>query len=282
MTAFILNGKYKDLNSPSILIDNRAFRYGDGVFETIRFQNKQPILIQNHLQRWFDALSLFGFSIPIHLNPKRIEQEIIQLAEKNKFNNARIRLTGFRDSGGLYDAINPNLNYSIEAYPLDPMVSQLNSNGLRVCLYKECIKSADSFSHTKNNNYLPYLLGARHAMQIKCNDALVFNQHQRVCDSTKANLFIIKQYDIITPPLSEGCIDGIMRKQLLQALPIIGFTVVEKPITEAMLFESDAVFLSNAIQILRWVAEIDQQSYQMGPLVEIREGLRRTNPAVFC
>jgi branched-chain amino acid aminotransferase len=282
MTAFILNGKFKDLNSPSIPIDNRAFRYGDGVFETIRFQNKQPILIQNHLQRWFDALSLFGFSVPTHLNAKRIEQEIIQVAQKNKFSNARIRLTGFRDSGGLYDAINPNLNYAIEAYPLDPLISQLNSNGLRVCLYKDCIKAADGFSHTKNNNYLPYLLGARHAMQNKCNDALIFNQHQRVCDSTKANLFILNQGEVITPPLSEGCIAGIMRMQLLENLPKLGFNVVEKPITESMLLESNAVFLSNVIQVLRWVAEVDQKSYTMGPMVEIREGLRRTNPSVFC
>jgi branched-chain amino acid aminotransferase len=234
------------------------------------------------LQRWFDALSLFGFSVPIHLTAKRIEQEIIQLAEKNKFSNARIRLTGFRDSGGLYDAINPNLNYSIEAYPLDPLVSQLNSNGLRVCLYKDCIKSADGFSHTKNNNYLPYLLGARHAMLVKCNEALIFNQYQRVCDTTKANLFILHQDEVITPPLSEGCIAGIMRKQLLESLPKLGFNVVEKPIADSMLAESDAVFLSNAIQVLRWVQEIDQKSYTLGPIAEIREGLRRTNPAVFC
>lgn len=282
MTAFILNGKFQDLDSPSIPIDNRAFRYGDGVFETIRFQNKQPVLLQNHLQRWFEALSLFGFSIPTHLTAKRIEQEIRLLTEKNKLNNARIRLTGFRDSGGLYDVVNPNLCYAIESYPLDPFVSQLNSNGLRVCLYKDCIKSADAFSHTKNNNYLPYLLGARHAIQIKCNDALVFNQYHRVCDSTKANLFILNQNEIITPPLSEGCIGGIMRMQLLETLPKLGFAVVEKPITESMLLESDSVFLSNAIQVLRWVGEIEQKSYQMGTLFEIREGLRRTNPVVFC
>jgi branched-chain amino acid aminotransferase len=282
MAYFILNGKFLDANQPAILIDNRAFRYGDGVFETIRFQNNLPVLLEKHLERWVGALSLFGFSIPTHLTSKRIEQEIIQLGEKNKLHNARIRLTGFRNSGGLYDAINPNLNYSIEAYPLDSQVIQLNSNGLRVCLYKDCIKSADAFSHTKNNNYLPYLLGARYAMQNKCNDALIFNQYGRVCDSTKANLFIINHHQIITSPVSEGCIDGIMRKQLLVVLPQLGFSVVEKSVTEEMLFDANHVFLSNAIQVIRWVQEIEHREYEIGPIAEIREGLRRTNPAVFC
>ena len=282
MSSFILNGKYLDVNLPAIPIDNRAFRYGDGVFETIRFQNNQLILFENHLRRWVEGLSLFGFLIPALLTPDRIEQEIRSLIKKNKLHNARIRLTGFRDSGGLYDAINPNLNYAIEAYPLDPMVSQLNSNGLRVCLYKDCIKSADSFSHTKNNNYLPYLLGAKHAIQIKCNDALVFNQYQRVCDSTKANLFILKQDEITTPPLSEGCIEGIMRKQLLEVLPELGIPVVENPVTTEMLFEADHIFLSNAMQVIRWVQEIEHRKYEIGPIAEIRARLRRTNPAVFC
>jgi len=282
MASFILNGKYLDVNLPAILIDNRAFRYGDGVFETLRFQNNQLILFEKHLRRWVEGLSLFGFLIPALLTPDRIEQEIRSLIKKNKLHNARIRLTGFRDSGGLYDVVNPNLCYSIEAYPLDSVNSQLNSNGLRVCLYKDCIKSADAFSHTKNNNYLPYLLGARYAMANKCNDALVFNQYNRVCDSTKANLFILKKDEIITPPLSEGCIDGIMRKQLLEVLPELGFSVVEKPVTVEMLFEADHVFLSNAMQVIRWVQEIEHRKYEIGPIAEIRAGLRRTNSAVFC
>jgi branched-chain amino acid aminotransferase len=282
MPLFIQNGKFLELNSPSITIDNRGFRYGDGVFETIRYINHQPILIKEHLERWWNGLELLGFEIPALLSAERIEHEIQLLAKKNQHKNARIRLTGFRNIGGLYDVSDPKVSYSIESYPITPEISALNSNGLRVCLFDACIKAADAYSHTKNNNYLPYVLGAKHASNNHCNDALIFNQYGRICDSTKANLFIIHQHQIITPPLEEGCIAGIMRKQLLHLLPELGYSVSETPISRELLFNADHIFLSNAIQVIRWVSFIDSKEYSLGPIHEIRTALRRTNPMVFC
>jgi len=166
--------------------------------------------------------------------------------------------------------------------PLSAETRKLNANGLEVCLYKDAHKVTDKFSQLKHNNFLPYFMGALYAKKQQCNDAILLNHSQRICDSTVANVFIIKDAVIHTPPIEEGCIAGVMRKFLLQWLRAQSIPFLELPITIDELLAADEVFLTNSIQNIRWVGSIAEKKYGNSIVKKLVDDLSRTNPAEYC
>jgi len=281
--AFInYNGKFIDDSNPIIQANNRGFRFGDGVFETMKFKKGKIIFLDEHLSRLWQGLKRFQFDLPKLFTPDYLESQILALIQKNKHNAARIRLTIFRGNGGLYDPENLHPNFIIESWNLPETNGDLNENGLQCILFKDALKSVDAFSNLKHNNYLPYLMGALQAKKMKCNDAIIFNTNLNICDSTIANVFLIKKNIIYTPALSEGCIAGIMREFIINELRKNDINVIEQSITETDLANADEVFLTNSIYNMRWVSAIDNFSYQNKMTREIYHLLKQTNPQDFC
>ena len=281
--AFInYNGKFIDDSNPIIQANNRGFRFGDGVFETMKFKKGKIIFLDEHLSRLWQGLKRFQFDLPKLFTPDYLESQILALIQKNKHSAARIRLTIFRGNGGLYDPENLHPNFIIESWNLPETNGDLNENGLQCILFKDALKSIDAFSNLKHNNYLPYLMGALQAKKMKCNDAIIFNANLNICDSTIANVFLIKDNIIYTPSLFEGCIAGIMREFIINELKKNNFNVVEQTITETDLANADEVFLTNSIYNMRWVSAIDNFNYQNKMTREIYHLLKQTNPQDFC
>ncbi len=282
MPSINYNGKILDAASPIIEADNRGLRYGDGLFETMKFSNGRILRAEEHLSRLWDGLELLEFELPKLFTKDSLIQQIKVLVEKNNHNFARVRLTIVRGNGGLYDAVNHYPNYIIQSWQLPESNLSLNENGLQVMFYKDAIKSIDKFSHCKHNNYLPYLMGGIAAKKNKCNDAILFNNKGRICDSTIANIFLIKNIEISTPALSEGCVAGVMRHTIIKSLDALGMTVIEKEITETELLEADEVFLSNSITPFKWVASIGNKSYRHTKINELFHTLYQTKRDLFC
>ncbi len=179
---------------------------------------------------------------------------MLGLCKKNGHSRlARVRLVVFRGSGGLYDAADHFPNYIIESWPLPAGSGHMNSNGLFIDIFPDGRKSCDPYSNIKTNNFLLYALAALHAKGNGLNDCLVLNSHDRVADSTIANLFYSRAGKIYTPPLSEGCVAGVMRRHLLERLPGAGFSVEERETSPEDLEGAEEVWLTNAIRGLNWV-----------------------------
>ncbi|MDB5202541.1 MAG: hypothetical protein JWQ27_1950 [Ferruginibacter sp.] len=282
MSHFIYNGKSFPAETAIIGPDNRGLRFGDGLFETIKFINGELIMPDEHFARLWKGLQMLDFSIPKLFTPEKLEQEIKQLVKKNQHAAARVRLTVFRGNGGLYDAENNIPNYLIQTWALPANNGKLNSNGLQLCIYHDAQKNCDKFSNLKHNNFLPYFMGAAYAKKEQCNDALILNNQQRICESTIANLFIIRNGVVITPPLSEGCIAGTMRKAILTDLTDSPFDLVEAQIDEAMLRSAEEVFLSNSIYNIRWVAGLGEKQFGNDSIKKIYMYLQQTNPGLYC
>ncbi len=282
MNYLNFNGKLLPENSLIASADNRSLRYGDGLFETILYKNSQFILLDEHLGRLWEGMQLMQFECPKQFTKNYIITELQNLVDKNKLTTARVRLTVIRGDGGLYDAINHKPNLILQCWPLANEQGLLNINGLQLCIYRDARKSCDAFSNIKHNNYLPYLMGALFAKKNKCNDAVILNQHLRICDSTIANIFIIKDQVIYTPSLAEGCIKGILRQYLLKQLPALGFKINEIEINEEILMNAEEVFLSNSIYNIRWVASINDKNYRNDDTKKIFNALCRTYATVFC
>jgi branched-chain amino acid aminotransferase len=281
MLYFNYNGKTLKEHTAIIGADNRGLRYGDGLFETIPYKKGQLVFIDEHLARLWKGMQLMEFDIPKLFTPDLVQGEIMNLLKKNHHHFARVRLSVIRGNGGLYDVKNTAPSYIIQSWPLAENDPALNENGLQLCIYRDAKKSLDSFSNIKHNNYLPYFMGALSAKKQQCNDAIILNTDNRICDTTIANIFMIKDGAIYTPSLDEGCVAGIMRKFILQQLPETGYAVKETEISEEMLMDADEVFLTNSIHHLRWVAGIGNKKFTDLHTRKIYEALSKKNPVVF-
>ncbi len=282
MEYFNFNGKIFEKNTPVIGPDNRSFRYGDGLFETFKYKDEKIILADQHFNRLWQGMKKMQFEIPVHFTREILQDQIVQLIKKNKAEHARIRLSIFRGDGGIYDPVNHLPNYIIQCWPLANPASSLNENGLHVCIYRDAKKVMDSFSSLKHNSYLPYFMAALFAKKSKCNDAIILNSAERICDSTIANIFIIKNDIIKTPSLSEGCIAGVMRQCIIDSLAANNISVAEEAISEKDILDADEVFLSNSILNLKWISRLENKQYGMSKIQQIYQLLMQTNAEVFC
>jgi branched-chain amino acid aminotransferase len=262
MNYFNYNGKLQKEGITIIGADSRALRYGDGLFETMKIKNGKIELVDEHFARLWKGMQVLQFDLPKHFSPEKMEEQVIALAKKNMQESAaRVRLSIIRGDGGLFDAKNHTPNFIIQTWPLPEGNGEWNSNGLVAGIYGEVKKSCDILSNLKHNNYLPYILAALQAKKEKWNDAILLNTAGNICDSTIANIFLVKDENIFTPALSEGCVAGVMRQYLLQFLKVNDWQVTEKAITETELLAADEVFFTNSMYNIRWVQSIGNRNY---------------------
>lgn len=263
MEYFNYNGKLYNDNANLISINSRGLRFGDGLFETLKSKNNNLQFANDHFERLWHGMNLLQFKIPVHFTIENLHKQIRDLLNKNGHNDtARIRLTIFRGDGGLNDDINHIPHYLIQTWPLPIETGSWLNNGLLLGVYNDVKKSCDVLSDIKHNNFLPYVMAALHAKKQKWNDAVLLNSHGRICDTTIANIFLIRGDVIYTPSLDEGCIAGIMRKNLLTQFKKDKLNVIEGKITVDDLQNADEVFLSNSIHNVRWVQCIGDKKYK--------------------
>ncbi|RYY59439.1 MAG: hypothetical protein EOO05_13255 [Chitinophagaceae bacterium] len=261
MNSINFNGKFVDATQPVLLADNKGYRYGDGLFETIKVYKGTIQLEDLHFDRLHTSLRLLGMKLPSLLTREKICSSIVALCKKNKAEKiGRVRLSFFRGNGGLLEG-GDEVQYLIEAWPLEPSVHEWNINGLQLGIYETARKNTDGFSGVKTASFLPYIMAARNAKANKWNDAIVLNTAGRVCDTSIANIFLVKNGRLSTPSLAEGCIDGVMRRYIQPLVKDHGLILEEKEVTVDELMEADEVFLTNAIRGIRWVERIGEKKY---------------------
>ena len=262
MNSICLNGKLLPANVPVLMADNRGYRYGDGLFETMKMIQGKIILEKYHFERLFNGLKLLKYPLTSLFKPSKLRDEILKTCKKNKCHAlARVRLSVFRGNGGLYDEMK-NLQWLIECWPAKTSVNQFNKNGFVLDIFPDMQKTCDAFSNFKSANFLPYVMAARYAKENKLNDCLVNNIKGHIADATIANIFLVKNNLVITPALGEGCVNGVMRRYLVEKIATAGFEVREGVVTKYDLETFDEVFLTNAMYGMRWVKQFREKKYR--------------------
>ena len=268
---FVHNGQLFREGKAVISPDNRSFRYGDGLFETMRVINGNILLKALHFERLLRGMKLLQFDIPEFFTAVQLEEDIVSLCKKNRIEDkAVVRLVVFRNDGGLYDLEDMRPNYIIQGMPLQQYpAAPAGDGGLVIDIYPDASKACNIFSEVKSNNFLLYVMGAMYARQNGLGDCLILNQYGRIADATIANVFWIKNGVIHTPPIEEGCVAGVTRRFLLQQLPAAGYTINEQPLTPDDLLSADEVFLTNAVRGIRAVGKCRNRSYSSSLTKEI-------------
>lgn len=255
MSFVCFNGKYVNDNELLFNAQNRSFRYGDGVFETIKVFQNNIMLADYHFDRLFTSLRLLQIETDENITAEELSKYIIQLCSKNQCSDlARVRLAVFRNVDNKAEIV-------IEASPLSIVVSRLNETGLTIGLYPYARKQCDTFANLKTANYLPYVMSEIYARERGWDQSIVLNSQNKIADASKANVFLILKNEIYTPALHQGCINGVMRRYFIEILKRSGYTINQTEVDESMLLNADEVFLSNAIIGIKWVENFKNVIY---------------------
>ena len=177
------------------------------------------------------------------------------------YKGARVRLTVFRNAGGFYSPEQNTISWLVQASALDEEQFVLNQKGLVADIYDEIHKPISLLSNLKTNNALLFVLAGLWRRQENLDDCFILNQYGRIAETISSNVFLVKENNIITPPLSEGCIAGTMRHVIMQLASELGYGMQEKGILEKNIVEADEVFITNAIQGVKWVGAYKDRRY---------------------
>ena len=250
---FIYNNNFCKEDTPVMGMGNRALMYGDGLFETMRIH--QTIIVNRslHFDRFFAGIRLLKFPLSENFTKDFFSQKIREILIKNTIEHtARVRLMAFRKEEDSINHYKGSFNYIIEAWPMEEAVI-LNESGLEVDIFKDVKRSCDLFSNIKSNNYLAGVMAQLFAKENKLDECLLLNSFGRICESAIANVFIVKENVIFTPPLSEGCVAGVVRRWLIENLPFPEYQILQKELTPEEVQGADEIFLTNSIKPVRWV-----------------------------
>ena len=247
------NGNLFPADTPVFPVSNRAFRYGDSLFESIRMFDGNIPLLERHWNRLTRGMEVLKIDAPEKFSPSFLLREINKTISENKNKNHRIRVTVFRSGSGLYTPLNNEAEFLIETSPLDDNLFTLNKIGLSVGTAGSVKISPTIFSSFKTGNSLPYILAAIEKQENKWDDILLLNQEDYLACGGSANIFMVKNNIIMTPPLSSGCLMGVMRSSVLELCQKLNMPATENNIRFDDLHEADEVFLTNAVQGIKWV-----------------------------
>jgi len=263
MSQFILfNDQFFTHEDAILKATNRAFKFGDGLFESMRMCNGKLQFAELHADRiraTMKALKMDGYNL---LDDYFLKQKTGELYRKNRISgNARFRLTIYRQGEGLYTPETNKVGYLLEVKPLETSNYELNKKGLIVDVYDEIPKPINKLSNYKTTNSLPFVMAAIYQKQHRLDEVLLINQNGFLCESTSSNLFVVYQNQIYTPSLSEGCVAGVMRNVVMQLAKQHQLPLIEAQINPQILEEAEEVFLTNAVSGVRWVMGYGRKRY---------------------
>jgi branched-chain amino acid aminotransferase len=262
VTYLNFNGSILPSDHPIFEAHNRGFRYGDGLFESMRFLKGKLKFPEMHIDRIQKGMKLLKFDNYSLIDTWFIREKTEELIRRNKFGaDARIRLTIFRDSGGFYTPDSNKFAYLLELHKLDDSQYVLNKKGLIIDVYDEVPKPVNILSNSKTSNALIYVLAGIYKNQNALDEVLILNQNGFLCESVSSNVFVVYDRKLYTPALNEGCIAGVMRQVVMRLAKENDIELVEAQINPDILNEADEVFLTNATRGIQWVMGYNHKRY---------------------
>lgn len=258
------NGTIQDSSKKQLSFNNRGFKYGDALFETIRVINGKVIFAEEHYLRLMASMRILRMEIPMQFTLEFFEAEILKLVKANVWMNkaVRIRFNVFRQDGGMYTPTTREVQFYIEATLLASPFYIIDDAPYEVELFKDFYQAPGLLSSLKTNNKALQVVGSIFANENDLQNCLILNTDKNVTEALNGNLFLIKNKTIKTPPISDGCLNGIIRKQVLKILKgLEDYTVEETSISPFELQKADALFITNTVVGIQPITKYRKKTY---------------------
>lgn len=246
-----LNGNLSDDAATNLMLNNRGLNYGDAVFETLRLSNGKIFFWEDHYFRLMSSMRILRMEIPMNFTMEFLESEILKTLESSeeKKSSFRIKLLVWRLTGGKYAPETNEVEYAISFEKLYNNYYSIEEALCEVELFKDHFVTSGLLSTLKSNNRLINILGSIFADENDYDNCLLLNEKKQVVEALNGNIFLVVGSTIKTPPLCDGCLNGIMRKQLIAIMAEMPeFSVIEASISPFELQRADEIFITNVIK----------------------------------
>lgn len=258
------NGALLEKGTAFLNESNRGLRYGDALFETIRVVNSKIFFWEPHYLRLMASMRIMRLPIPMHFTMEHLEEEILKTLKANSLeaNAARVRLTVFREAGGYYTPTSNEVSFIIEVSALETPFYINSQEQYEVELFKDHYVNSGLLSTLKSSNKLVHILAGIYAKENGYQNCLLLNEQKNIIEASNGNLFLIKDNKIKTPPITEGCLNGVLRKQLIEIIKKTPeFSLVEEPISPFELQKADEMFVTNVISGITSISKYRKKTY---------------------
>ena len=258
------NGALQAADKAIFTHNNRAFKYGDALFETVRYVNGTLFFWEDHYFRLMASMRILRMEIPMDFTLEFLEDEIKKTIESNQLESGvvRVRLTVFRNDGGLYTPATNDVSYVIETNAMESPFFIIEEKPYEVELFKDYYVNKDMLSNLKTTNKILNVVAGVYAQENGYANCLLVNTDKKVVETINGNLFLVKGNQIKTPPLSDGCLDGIIRKNLMKLIAgSEDYDLVEDSVSPFELQKMDEMFLTNSIVGIQPISKYRKKEY---------------------
>jgi branched-chain amino acid aminotransferase len=249
----------------NILTQNRAFLYGDGVFETVKIVNSKILFLEDHYFRLMASMRVVRMEIPMNFTMEYIEEQILSLAVTNDLSSSsRARITVFRNDGGYYLPKVNTVSFLIHTVGIEEVLYSFNQEKYEVDLFKDFYVTKQLLSSIKSTNKMLNITASIFASENGYDNCLLLNDSKNVVEAIQGNLFMLTGNKLITPPVSEGCLNGVMRKQILElAKKMVDLEVIEEVISPFDLQKADELFVTNVIKGIQPITKYRKKEFDV-------------------
>lgn len=250
-------------DSENQVYNNRSFLYGDGVFETLKIKDNKVLFLEDHYFRLMAGMRIVRMEIPMHFTMEYFEEQILTTVEANKCaDSARVRITVYRNQGGYYLPEINTISFIIHATPIKESNYSFDSLPYEVDLYKDFYVTKQLLSSIKTTNKLIHITGSIFAKENDFQNCLLMNDEKNVIEALQGNIFMVIGNQLITPPVADGCLNGVMRKKIMSiAKTIENIEVVETSISPFELQKADELFITNVIKGIQPITKYRKKEF---------------------
>jgi branched-chain amino acid aminotransferase len=213
--------------------------------------------------------------IPMNFTMEYLEEQILSLVAKNQVvHSSRARITVYRNDGGYYLPQNNMVSFIIHSLALENTFYSIEKKYYEVDLYKDFYITKQLLSSIKTTNKIINITGSIFAHENGLDNCLLLNDSKNVVEALQGNIFMLQGNKLTTPPVSEGCLNGVMRKQILSlAKKIKNLEVVEEVISPFDLQKADELFITNVIKGIQPITQYRKKEFSTNISVELLEKL---------
>lgn len=271
-----INGVIQDLDM-QLSVNNRSFLYGDGVFETLKIINNKILFFEEHYFRLMASMRIVRMEIPMSFTLEYLESQILSLVYHQGIqNSARVRITVYRNEGGFYSPNDNSVSFVIQATELENKLYQLEKSNFEVDLYKDFVVSKQLLSTLKTTNKMIQVTASVFAKENQLDSCLLVNEAKNVIEAISGNLFMVMGTTLITPPISEGCLNGIMRKQIIALVKQFNtIELIEKEISPFDLQKADELFITNVIVGIQPITKYRKKEFEINVASDLLEKINK-------
>lgn len=267
-----INGTILQKHQSTIAVSNRGLNYGDAVFETLRCSAGKIYFWEDHYFRLMASMRILRMEIPMNFTQEYLENQILKTIEANGsiVKPYRVKILVWRQQGGLYSPTTNKIDFSIACSELENPFYTVNQDHYEVALFKDHYITSGLLSSLKTNNKIIHVLGSIYAKENGYDNCLLLNEKKQIIEALNGNLFLVNGETIKTPPVKDGCLKGIMRKQLLSILSeMYDYDIKEVSISPFELQKADELFITNVVSGIQPITKYRKKEYSNTLAMEV-------------